>query len=49
MFVADDDRAIREVLARALAQEGFGAVGVADGGEASTTARREALMPWSWT
>jgi two-component system response regulator MprA len=41
VLVADDDRAIRESLARALELEGYEVVGVADGVEALTGARRE--------
>jgi two-component system response regulator MprA len=43
VLVADDDRAIRESLARALVLEGYEVVGVADGVEALTGARREAF------
>ena len=43
VLVADDDRAIRESLTRALALEGYEVVGVVDGVEALTGARREAF------
>jgi two-component system, OmpR family, response regulator MprA len=41
VMVADDDRAIRESLARALELEGYEVVGVADGVESLTLVRRE--------
>jgi two-component system response regulator MprA len=41
VLVADDDRAIRESLARALVLEGYEVVGVTDGVEALTVVRRE--------
>ena len=41
VLVADDDRAIRESLARALELEGYEVVGVVDGVEALTRVRRE--------
>jgi two-component system response regulator MprA len=41
VLVADDDRAIRESLARALELEGYRVVGVDDGVQALTRARRE--------
>jgi two-component system, OmpR family, response regulator MprA len=41
VLVADDDRAIRESLARALELEGYEVTTVADGVEALTHARRE--------
>ncbi|WP_269070627.1 response regulator transcription factor [Actinomycetospora endophytica] len=40
-MVADDDRAIRESLARALELEGYEVVGVPDGVESLTLVRRE--------
>ena len=43
VLVAEDDRAIRESLTRALALGGHGVVGVVDGVEALTGARREAF------
>jgi two-component system response regulator MprA len=43
VLVADDDRAIRESLARALVLEGYEVVGFADGVEALTGARGEAF------
>ena len=43
VLVADDDRAIRESLARALELEGYRVVGVDDGVQALTRARREAF------
>jgi two-component system, OmpR family, response regulator MprA len=43
VLVADDDRAIRESLARALELEGYGAVAVADGVQALTTVRRDSF------
>jgi two-component system response regulator MprA len=41
VLIADDDRAIRESLARALELEGYGVVGVNDGIEALTRIRHE--------
>jgi two-component system response regulator MprA len=41
VLVADDDRAIRESLTRALELEGYGVVDVADGVEALTKVRRD--------
>ena len=41
VMIADDDRAIRESLARALELEGYEVVGVADGVESLTLVRRE--------
>jgi two-component system response regulator MprA len=41
VLIADDDRAIRESLVRALELEGYEVVEVADGVAALTTARRE--------
>jgi two-component system response regulator MprA len=41
VLVADDDRAIRESLARALELEGYAVVAVDDGVQALTRARRE--------
>jgi CheY-like chemotaxis protein len=41
VLVADDDRAIRESLARALELEGYDVVTVADGVEALTRTRRD--------
>ena len=41
VLVADDDRAIRESLARALELEGYDVAAVADGVEALTRARRD--------
>ncbi len=41
VLVADDDRAIRESLARALELEGYEVVAVADGVESLTLVRRE--------
>ena len=43
VLVADDDRAIRESLARALELEGYEVATVADGVEALTRARRSAF------
>ena len=43
VLVADDDRAIRESLARALELEGYEVVVVVDGVEALTRARRDAF------
>ena len=43
VMVADDDRAIRESLARALERVGYEVVGVSDGVESLTTVRREAF------
>ena len=40
VLVADDDRAIRESLARALELEGYEAVAVADGVESLTMSCR---------
>ena len=42
VLVADDDRAIRESLARALELEGYAVTGVGDGVEALATVRRDA-------
>ncbi|WP_018686810.1 response regulator transcription factor [Actinokineospora enzanensis] len=41
VLVADDDRAIRESLGRALELEGYAVVGAGDGVEALATARRD--------
>jgi len=43
VLVADDDRAIRESLARALELEGYDVIAVVDGVEALTRARRDAF------
>jgi two-component system response regulator MprA len=43
VLVADDDRAIRESLGRALELEGYRVVGADDGVQALTRARRESL------
>jgi len=43
VLIADDDRAIRESLARALELEGYDTVAVADGVEALTRSRRDAF------
>ncbi len=43
VLVADDDRAIRESLARALELEGYAVTGVGDGVEALATLRRDAF------
>jgi two-component system response regulator MprA len=43
VLIADDDRAIRESLARALELEGYDTVTVADGIEALTRSRRGAF------
>jgi len=43
VLVADDDRAIRESLARALELEGYDVVTVVDGVQALTRARRDAF------
>jgi two-component system response regulator MprA len=43
VLVADDDRAIRESLGRALELEGYRVVGVDDGVQALTRVRREAF------
>jgi two-component system response regulator MprA len=43
VLVADDDRAIRESLGRALELEGYRVVGVDDGVQAVTRARRDAF------
>lgn len=43
MLVADDDRAIRESLARALELEGYEVTGVVDGVESLTVLRRESF------
>ncbi|GLZ49847.1 DNA-binding response regulator [Actinomycetospora sp. NBRC 106375] len=43
VLVADDDRAIRESLARALELEGYEVAAVADGVEALTCVRRDAF------
>ena len=43
MLIADDDRAIRESLARALELEGYDVATVADGVEALTRARRDSF------
>ena len=43
VLIADDDRAIRESLARALELEGYGVVTVADGVETLTRLRRESF------
>jgi two-component system response regulator MprA len=43
VLVADDDRAIRESLERALELEGYEVVGVEDGVEALTRVRRDAF------
>lgn len=43
VLVADDDRAIRESLSRALLLDGYEVVGAADGVEALTGIRREAF------
>ena len=43
VLIADDDRAIRESLARALELEGYDVVTVADGVEALTRSRRDAF------
>ncbi|TCK22373.1 response regulator transcription factor [Pseudonocardia endophytica] len=43
VLVADDDRAIRESLARALELEGYAVIGVGDGVEALATVHRDAF------
>jgi two-component system response regulator MprA len=43
VLVADDDRAIRESLERALELEGYDVVTVVDGVEALTTVHRDAF------
>jgi two-component system response regulator MprA len=43
VLIADDDRAVRESLARALELEGYEVVTVADGVEALSRARRDAF------
>ncbi|MCD2186352.1 response regulator transcription factor [Actinomycetospora sp. SF1] len=43
VLVADDDRAIRESLARALELEGYDVVGAVDGVESLTRVRRESF------
>jgi ActR/RegA family two-component response regulator len=48
VLIADDDRAIRESLARALELEGYDTVTVADGIEALTRSRR-APSTRSWS
>lgn len=49
LLLAEDDRAIRHALERALTLEGYQVTAVADGVEALAQAHKSPRTSWSWT